>query len=66
MGSERVVGLEHFADVEGCGERPAGLHVLVEMGNVGGEHNPAAARMDPDELHPRRMAADRMQTYARS
>ena len=36
------------------------------MGDVGGEHDPAAPGMDADELHPRRVAADRVQTYARS
>ena len=64
MGAQRVVGLEHLADVEGCGVGPAGLHVLVVMSDVGGEDDPAAPGMDADELHPRRMAADRVQTDA--
>ena len=36
------------------------------MGNVGGEHDPTASGVDADELHPGRVAADRVQTYARS
>jgi len=36
------------------------------MGNVGGKHDPAAPGMDADELHSGRVAADRVQTYARS
>ena len=65
MGAQCVVGLEHLADVKRGGEGPAGLHILVVMGDVGGEDDPAAASVDADELHTRRVAAHRVQTDAR-
>src|SRR5207249_2351558 len=60
MRAQRVVGFEHVADMEGGGEGPARFHVLVVMGDVGGKDDPAAARMNADELHAWRVAADRM------
>jgi hypothetical protein len=64
-GAQRVIGVEHVADVEGGGKRPAAFHILVIMAHVGGEHDPAAARMDAHELHARCVPADRVQRDAR-
>jgi hypothetical protein len=66
VGPQRIVGVQHLADVESRSEGAAGLHVLVIMGHVGSEHDPAAAGMDADELHAWGVAADRVQTDARS
>jgi hypothetical protein len=55
-GEQPVKALQHFSDVEGRCERSAACHVLVEMGDVGGEHDKSAAGLDPNELKPRRMA----------
>src|SRR3977135_2034303 len=52
-----VKALQHFSDMEGRCKRPATCHVLVEMSDVGGEHDKSAAGLDPDELKPPRMAA---------
>ena len=48
-----VKALQHFSDMEGRCKRPATCHVLVEMSDVGGEHDKSAAGLDPDELKPR-------------
>jgi hypothetical protein len=34
-----IKALQHFADVEGRGERPLARHVLIEVRDVGGEHD---------------------------
>src|SRR5438105_1800488 len=60
QGEQPVKALQHFSNVEGCRERAATCHVLVEMGDVGGEHDKSATGLDPDELKPRRMAAHRV------
>ena len=46
-------------------EDAAGLHVLVVVAAVGGEHDPAALRRHPHALQPGRMAADVMHADAR-
>src|SRR5689334_1835248 len=44
-----------------CGrERTLARHVLIEMTDVGGEHDKASARPDADELQTGRMSARRM------
>src|SRR5258705_7126836 len=42
-----VKALQHFSDMEGRCKRPATCHVLVEMSDVGGEHDKSAAGLDP-------------------
>jgi hypothetical protein len=59
-----VKALQHFSDVEGRCERPATCHVLVEMSDVGSQHDKAATGLDPDELKPRRVTAHRMHRQA--
>src|ERR1700722_1760034 len=56
--------LQHFPDMEGRRERPAAGHVLVEMTDVGGDHDKSAGGLDADKLKPRRMSADRMHRQA--
>ena len=45
-----VEAFQHVADMEGGGEGALGLHVLVEMGDVGGEHDRAARRLTPSRI----------------
>src|SRR4029077_3557293 len=66
MGPQGVIGVKHVTDVEGCRKGTAGFHILVVMADVRGKDDPAAARMNADELHPRRVAADRMYADSRS
>ena len=63
---QRIVGLQHLADVESRSEGAARLHVFVVVGHVGGEDDPAAGGVYADELHARGVAADRVQTDAGS
>src|SRR5215211_6596902 len=63
-GEQPVKALQHFSDMEGRCKRPATCHVLVEMSDIGREHDKSAAGPDPDELKPRRMAAHRVHRQA--
>src|SRR3546814_2522095 len=51
--------------MERCGVGPFALEVLVEMGHVGGDDDPAAAGVDADELQPGRVPARPMHADAR-
>src|SRR5260370_37233234 len=48
IGAQDIVSVEHVADVECCGERPARLHVLVILPDGGSQPDPATARMYAD------------------
>ena len=62
---EPVESLQHPSDMEGSGEGPAGLHVLVEMRDVGSDDHPAARCVDARKLQPGRMPAGGVQLDAR-
>src|SRR4051812_42811673 len=62
---EFVKTLQHLADMKGGRKRTFARHVLVEMADVGGEHDPAAAGVDAHELQPRRMTGCRVEGQAR-
>ena len=61
-----VEALQHFADMEGGRERTLARHVLVEMADIGGEHDKTPAGPDANELKPGRMTAGRMYRQAGS
>jgi hypothetical protein len=50
--------------MESSGEGPAGLHVLVEMRDVGSDDHPAARCVDARKLQPGRMPAGGVQLDA--
>ena len=58
--------LQHFADMKGGRKRTLARHVLVEMADVGGEHDESPAGPDANELKPGRMAAGRVYREAGS
>jgi hypothetical protein len=62
---EPVETLQHLAHMEGSGKGPAGLHVLVEMRDVGSDNHPAARRIDARKLEPGRMPTGGVQLDAR-
>ena len=55
-----VEGLEHGADVEHDGERPFGLEVLVVVGGVRGQDQPADIGPDSDHLQTVGVATNTM------
>jgi hypothetical protein len=57
MRTQCVKRIEHFADVECRGERPADFHVLVEMRHVGRQHDDAPLCVHLDELQADRVPA---------
>ena len=61
-----VESLQHFADMESGRKRTLARHILVEMADVGGEHNESPAGPDPNELKPGRMPSGRVYCKARS
>ena len=62
---QRVVALQHLADVENEREAAALFHMLVIVAGVGCQHHPAALAMNPYRLQARRMAADMVDADAR-
>ena len=61
----RVVAFDRLADMKRGREDPAGLHMLVVVAGVGGQHDPAARRRDAHALQPGGMSADVMHADAR-
>lgn len=57
---EAVEAPQHILEVDDDGEGAAALQVLVEMGGVGGEAEPARLGKHPHRLEPAGMAADAM------
>ncbi len=58
-------GIKHGRDVYGGNERAVRLQILVIMARIGGEHDVAALRVDPHDLHPCRMAGRKVQRQPR-
>ena len=63
--AQRLEAFQHLADMEGGGEGPAALHVLVEMRHVRGQHHGAAFGRHRHALQPGGMAAHQMGADAR-
>ncbi len=61
-----VEALQHFADMKRRRERTLARHILIEMADVGSEHDKTPAGPDANELQPGRMAACGMYRKARS
>src|SRR5689334_12352911 len=61
-----VEPLQHFTDMQGGRKRTLTRHVLVEMTDVGGQHDEPPAGSDANELKPGRVAACRMDREAGS
>jgi hypothetical protein len=59
-----VKALQHFSDMEGRRKRPVTSHVLVEMRDVGGEHDKSAGGLDPDLQASGRLRAFRRLLHA--
>ena len=51
-----VEALQHFPDMEGGRKRPFARRILVEMADIGREHDKPATGPDADELKPGRMS----------
>jgi hypothetical protein len=55
-----VASLEHFPDLEGGRKWPFARHVLVEMADIGRQHDKPATGSDANELQSGGMAACRV------
>lgn len=61
---EKIEAFEHFSYVVNHGKGTALFEIIVEVGSVGSEDDPAAASPDARALQPGGMAADAMYVEA--